>query len=157
MREGRKTAKMRASRERKEDPRDMGLERQAGATFLKSLTLLILTACYGLGSYSRYWGSERGQNTHLTVTDLQSWQKRKIVSQLSKIWTMTDVNSSGGKIQGRKEDLKCLGCGRTDISDTGLKRKPCWGDFRVKDLVSGGRAFRGEEHKDASVAEVNLL
>lgn len=37
---------------------------------------------------------------------------------------MTDVNSSGGKIQGRKEDLKCLGCGRTDISDTEAKESP---------------------------------
>ena len=101
----------------------MGLERQAGATFTQSSTLLILTACLlRAWFYFRYWGSERGQNTHiLTITDLQSWRKRKIISQLSKIWTMTDVNSSEGKIQGRKEDLKCLGYGRNDISDTEAK------------------------------------
>ena len=82
-----------------EDQRDMGLERQAGTTFTQSSTLLIVIACLlRAWFYSRYWGSERGQNTPiLTVTDLQSWQKRKIISQLSKIWTMSDDNLSGGK------------------------------------------------------------
>ena len=90
---------MREQAGEEEDQRDMGLERQAGTTFTQSSTLLIVTACLlRAWFYSRYWGSERGQNTPiLTVTDLQSWQKRKIISQLSKIWTMSDDNFSGGK------------------------------------------------------------
>lgn len=103
-----------------EDQWDVGLERQAGATFTLSSTLLILTACLlWAWFYSRYWGSERGQNTTiLTIMDLQSWKKRKIISQLSKIGTMSDVNFSGGKNNVGNEDLKCLGWGRADISDT---------------------------------------
>lgn len=137
-----------------EDQWDVGLERQAGATFTLSSTLLILMACLlWAWFYSRYWGSERGQNTTiLTVMDLQFRRKRKIISQLSKIGTMSDVNFSGEKNNVGKEDLKCLGWGRAWHFRYCSQGKTCWGDFRVKTRYLQEQHLGEREHEEASVA-----